>query len=357
VELRQLEQKAQSYQKLYQTFLQRYHEAAQQESFPLADAHIISAAMPPLAASQPRTALVLAIAAILGIVAGGAAAVLRELTDYVFRTADQVRGELGIDAIGLLPLVPAAQQPRESRIATNVPISRYAIDNPLSAFAETLRLVKIAVDLALRDRSPKVIGVVSLLPKEGKSTVAMNFASALASQGKRTLLIDADTRNPTLTRVMEWQTEVDAQLASATLPPLAEFLRYEPDSGLHVMPCIFANNNARLADGLSSEVLEVFLQSHRHSFDYIVIDLPPIGPVAAAGTLASTIDAFLLIVEWGVTSRGAVRAALAKERQIREKLVGVILNKVDLTKLHAYEHFGTVGYYRKQYEAYYNRKT
>jgi succinoglycan biosynthesis transport protein ExoP len=68
---------------------------------------------------------------------------------------------------------------------------RYAIDHPYSAFAETLRSAKVAADLALKDRSPKIIGVVSLLPKEGKSTVAKNFASLLALGGAMTLLIDA----------------------------------------------------------------------------------------------------------------------------------------------------------------------
>ncbi len=102
-----------------------------------------------------------------------------KLMDRVFRTVEQVREELGLDVLGMLPVVSRASLP-EHVPDTMAPILRYAIDNSFSAFAETLRSAKVAADLALGDRSPKIIGVVSLLPEEGKSTVAKNFASLLA---------------------------------------------------------------------------------------------------------------------------------------------------------------------------------
>lgn len=352
VQLRQLEQKAESYKTLYQTFLQRYQETAQQESFPLTDAHVISSASRPLEPSHPRTPLVLAISLTLGILAGAGAAILREFTDYVFRTAGQVRDELGTGALGILPLVSRASllEAVPDKVA---PVMRYVIDNPFSVFAETLRSAKVAADLALKDRSPKVIGLVSLLPKEGKSTVAKNFASLLALQGAKTLLIDADTRNPALTRAMGYERVYGAQSEFSTLPPLSALLRQETESGLQLLPCIYAKEDSRVAEGFSSATFHALLQSSDQSFEYIVIDLPPIGPVVSARGMASAIDAFIIVVEWGVTSRGAVRAALAREHAISEKLLGVILNKVDMKKLKIYEHFGSDGYYNKHYENYY----
>jgi succinoglycan biosynthesis transport protein ExoP len=354
VQLRQLEQKAESYKTLYQTFLQRLQETAQQETFPLAEAHIISAASPPLQASHPRTTLVLAISMALGVLAGASVAVLREFTDYVFRTTEQVRADLGVDALGLLPDVPNAI-PQKGSPSRNSPITRYAIDNPLSPFAETLRLAKVAADLALADRSPKVIGLASLLPKEGKTTVAANFAGLLASQGERTLLIDADTRNPTLTRVMMGESGKGLQGECFALPLPGGAVAYEPQSGLHILPYTAAKSDARIAQGFSPEMLQTLLQNCGQAFDYVVIDLPPIGPVADVRSLLPAIDAFIFVIEWGATSRGAVRAALAKERSITDKLVGVILNKVNMKKLRAYEHFGTGGYYRRHYEKYYKQ--
>ncbi|MGH8612557.1 MAG: GNVR domain-containing protein, partial [Gammaproteobacteria bacterium] len=336
VQLRQLEEKARSYNTLYQTFLQRYQETAQQEGFPLTDAHIISAASQPGAPSYPRTALVLAITLALGTVAGISIAILREFTDHVFRTAGQVRDELGVAMLGMLPAVDPTSL---AQAVPNItpPILRYAIDDPFSAFTETLRSAIVAADLALRGKCPKIIGLVSLFPKEGKSTVAKNFASLLAFGGAKTLLIDADTRNPTLTRAIGCERRQSSQSGLST-PPLAELIKDEPDTGLQILPSIYAKDDPRVAKGLSSAMLQALLQSSDRSFEYIVIDLPPIGLTANARGMASGIDAFIFVVEWGMTSRGAVRAALAEERPISDKLLGVILNKVDMKKLKFYEH-------------------
>jgi succinoglycan biosynthesis transport protein ExoP len=354
VELRQLEQKADSDQTLYKTFMQRYQETAQQEGFPLTDAHVISEASRPLLPSYPRTAVALAISLAVGTIMGFSAAIFRERSDRVFRTMEDVRAELGADALGLLPIIPDEALPN-SVPGDAVPIMRFAIDNPLSAFAETLRAAKVAADHALRERCPKIIGLVSLLPKEGKSTVAKNFASLLALQGASTLLIDADIRNPALTRAMGYGRGQGSKSATSALPSLAELLRYEPEGGLQVLPCLYARNDPRVAEGLTSATFRALMQSSDRSFDYIVVDLPPIGPVVNARGMASAIDAFILVVEWGATARGAVRAVLARDHMISEKLLGVILNKVDMKKLKIYEHFGSDGYYNPHYESYYNK--
>ena len=355
VHLRQLEQKAESYKSLYQTFLQRYQETAQQETFPMSDQHVISVATPPIDRSFPRKPIVFAISAGIGALAGISIGMLRELMDRVFRTAEQVRDELGIDALGLLPIVAQGSLPKQVPGKSNMaPIMRYAIDDPFSAFAETLRSAKVAADLALQDRSPKIIGVASLLPKEGKSTVAKNFASLLALQGAKTLLIDADTRNPSLTRAIGCERRQDSHKDPA-LPRLSELLKVEPDSGLQILPCIFAKEDPRVADGFSAPMLHTLMQGSDQAFQYIILDLPPVGPVVNARGLASAIDAFIFVVAWGTTSRGAVRTALEREPSIKDKLLGVVLNKVDMKNLKNYEHFASDGYYHGLYKKYYRK--
>ncbi len=350
-QLRQLEEKAESYKTLYQSYMQRYQETAQQETFPMTDGHVFSVASPPLAPSRPRTPLVLAISLALGTLAGVGAAALREVMDDVFRTVEQVHDELGVNVLGMLPIVSGASFPQRVP-GTMAPILRYVIDDPFSAFAETLRSAKVAADLALRDRSPKIIGLVSFLPNEGKSTVAKNFASLLALQGAKTLLIDADTRNPALTLALGYERRQSSP-SYPSMPPLIELLKDEPESGLTVLPCIYATDDPRIADGLSPTTLQALLESSDQSFEYIVIDLPPIGPTVSARSMVSAIDAFIFVVEWGATSRGAVRAVLAKEQPIRDKLLGIILNKVDMKKVKNYEHSRSDGYYRQYYENYY----
>ncbi len=353
VQLRQLEQKAESYKTLYESYSQRYEGSAQQETFPMGDSHVVSAANRPLLPSSPRKPIVLGISLALGALAGISIGMLREIMDRVFRTADQVRDELGVDVLGMLPIFSSNSLPQGVR-GNMAPIMRYAIDDPFSAFAETLRSAKVAADLALRDRSPKIIGVVSLVPREGKSTFSKNFASLLALQGAKTLLIDADTRNPALTRAIGCERRQGSQRESV-LPPLDELVKCEPDSNLQILPCIYSKEDPRVADGLSSAVLRTLVQGSDYSFEYIILDLPPLGPVVNARGLASAIDAFIFVVAWGATSRGAIRAVLEREHSIRDKLLGVVLNKVDMKKLKVYEHFGSEGYYHSVYKNYYKR--
>jgi polysaccharide biosynthesis transport protein len=364
VQLRQLEQKAESYKVLYQNYLQRYQEAAQQESFPMTDGHIISAANPPLAPSHPHKTVVLVISLALGALAGVTVGLLRESMDRVFRTVEQVRDELAVEVLGILPILPpasslpsknvkAAETDSNFDMGNMAPILRYVIDHPFSEYAETLRSAKVAADITLKDRSPKIIGVVSLLPGEGKSTVTKNFASLIALQGARTLLIDADTRNPGLTRGIGSESRKDTQSETSVPPLLAKLLVSEPESGLQILPCIYAQDDPRVASGISSATLQALLRDIDQSYDYVLIDLPPIGPVVNARGMAPALDAFIFVVAWGETSRGAVRSVLAKEHSIREKLLGVIMNKADMEKLAGYEHFGSDGYYYRRYKNYY----
>jgi polysaccharide biosynthesis transport protein len=355
-QLDQLEQKAESYKTLYQTYMQRYQEAAQQESFPMTDSHIVGPASPPLVPSHPRKSIDLGVSLALGALAGFGFGLIRELSDRAFRTAQQVRNDLGVDVLGSIPVIDPSFLP-EAVCNTMAPMMRYVIDNSFSAFAETLRSAKVAADLALHDRPTKVVGFVSFLPGEGKSTLAKNYASLLALQGAKTLLIDADTRNPGLTLAIGCGRKLNSPEKFATVPPLTELLQLETDTGLQILPNFLADDDPRVADGLSVATIRGLLTVSAQTFEYVIIDLPPIGPLVNARGLASAIDGFIFVIEWGETSRGAVRTILANEPWISDKLLGVILNKVDMKKLKIYESFDSDGYYFSRYDCRYTRQT
>ena len=105
VSLRELEREADVFKNLYETFLQRYQDAIQRQSFPNSEARVITPASLPGAPSWPKGSIVLAFSALLGLLAGSAIGVYREAKDRVFRVAHQVRDELGLDLIGMLPAV------------------------------------------------------------------------------------------------------------------------------------------------------------------------------------------------------------------------------------------------------------
>jgi succinoglycan biosynthesis transport protein ExoP len=366
VALRELEREAETYRTLYQSFLQRYQEAVQQQSFPITEARIITSALVPLGPSHPKGSIILALSLLLGGFAGAALGVVRELRDRAFRTEDQVREELTVEFLGVLPLVdqpkskprkkpwlkmgagqkPDAEDGAAKRLLPTQPlVMRHVLDNPLSNFAETLRAVKIAADLTLAGRTPKTIGIVSVLPDEGKSTVAKNLGSLLAHLGARTLLIDADLRNPGLTRTVAPEAEAGIVQAALDGTPIKDLLLHEEESKLAVLPAVLQRRLPHASEFLASAGVRSVLKQAEDDFEWIVLDLPPLGPVVDVRAIAARIDAFVLVVEWGRTTRKLVRTTLEADRPLREKCLGVIFNKVDLKKLKLYEAYGSKAYY------------
>jgi succinoglycan biosynthesis transport protein ExoP len=365
VQLRELEREAETYRSLYQTFMQRYQEAIQQQSFPVSEARVITAATPPQYASYPKRGLILALSLVFGAMVGSGLGALREYRDRVFRVASHVRDELGLEFLGMLQVVDTQvtaksekgedQDPRQIHVTNS--LQRYSIDHPLSSFAETLRSAKVAVDLALGDRKPKVVGVISVLPNEGKSTVAKNFASLLAHLGARGLLIDGDLRNPGLTRGIARQADAGILEAIRGDRPFRDLLLSEPDSGLFFLPAVIKKRVQHSSEILSSPGMRAVLAEAGKAFDYIIVDVPPLGPVVDVRAAASLFDAFLFVVEWGRTPRIMVQNILTSDNSLYEKCVGVLFNKVNMQKVNLYEGYGSKDYYYSRYSKYYHKDT
>jgi succinoglycan biosynthesis transport protein ExoP len=365
VQLRELEREAETYKNLYQTFLQRYQEAVQQQSFPVTDARIISYATPPKGASFPRKPLVLALFFILGAAIGGSIGALREFRDRFFRTGEQVRSVLNLEFLGATPLIarekaiPPGDKATESDVRLIRPTSsaaNYVVEHPLSAFAETMRSSKIAMDLSVPGKKCKVIGVVSTLPGEGKSTVATNLARLLASQGAKTVLIDGDLRNPGATRLLARHAQAGLLEVLLEGRDVRDALVLDPKTRLVFIPAVVKQRVPHSSELLASIRMQNLLTKLGEEFDYIILDLPPLGPVIDARAIAGKVDGFIYVVEWGKTGRRAVRQTLETEPLIYEKCLGVILNKVDQERMKLYRLYGSNEYYYSRYSQYYQEE-
>ncbi len=360
VQLRELLRAADSYKNLYQTFLQRYQEAVQQQSFPITQARVITRPTTPDKPSRPKKPLVIALFAVLGAAVGSAIGGFRELRDRFFRTAEQVRDELGLEFLGLAPLIKSSSTPPSS-FESDDPhlfhrrsnVSCYVFEHPMSAFAETLRSAKMAVDLERKGSKAKIIGVVSTLPGEGKSTISMNFAELLAMQGSRTLLIDCDLRNPGSTRALAGHADEGLVEVLTEGRPIKDLLLKSDKSSLVMLPAVVKRRIPHSSEMLASTAMEELLSGVETDYDYIILDLPPLAPVIDARAIAERVDAFIYVVEWGKTTRNVVRTTLHTDTEISEKCVGVILNKVDSEKMKLYRAYGSSEYYHSRYTSYY----
>jgi succinoglycan biosynthesis transport protein ExoP len=432
VSLRDLESNAQTYRALYDNFLQRYMESVQQQSFPVTEARVITAATQPLSKSSPKLILVLGVMTLVGGALGLAAAAWRDFADKVFRTVHQVENILQTDCIAVIPFIkrddpknngigptkPGEQSPgfgitrlgqtikrvgqergielgrlgqeiktatrgfsaalarigndveladqkseiRSAKplrpahraaqtISTDTGIFSEIVDSPLSAFSEAIRSIKVAIDQSPTVGGGRIIGFTSSVPNEGKSSIVTAVARWVAQTGARTLLVDCDLRNPTLSRALSPGAMAGLLEVVKNVSPLEKALWVDDVTGLKFLPVAMKRNQAHSSEILASAQTRKFLDSLRTSFDYIFIDFSPLMPIVDVRVSTNLVDSYVYIVAWGQTRIEFAKQALHTARGIYERLLGVALNKVDLTSVGRYEAAG--GYYTHSHYARY----
>ncbi|MER8435632.1 polysaccharide biosynthesis tyrosine autokinase [Mesorhizobium sp. M1312] len=371
VKLRELEQKATALSTLYQTFLGRYEEASQQQSFPVGKIRVISDATLPQSAATPRTSIVLGLSLVLGLMMGAGVGGLNEFRERFFRTGEDVRDRVGLKFLGYLPIIGSkvAKDDKRDDVQADVKTAqspsaaerrarmRVSIDAPASMFSETLRSAKIAFDVVMEGQGSRVIGVISVLPGEGKSTVAANLAGLLAANGSKTLLVDGDLRNPGLSRSLGMEAEQGLMEAVVSGQTWQSVGKIDRQTKLAIVPAVPRGHFSHTSELLSSAGMRRFIDNAKGTFEYIIVDLPPLGPVVDAKAFAPLADGFVLVTEWGRTPRAMVQSILSSEPYIANKIVGVVLNKVDLKKLAKYGSIGGSEKFFDKYSSYYLEKS
>jgi succinoglycan biosynthesis transport protein ExoP len=362
IELRQLESAAQTYRALYDNFQQRYMDSVQQQSLPLTEARVITRASPPLAPSSPKSLKILAAASIGGLVLGFGLAMLRETSDRVFRTGKQVEARLNVECLAIVPLIKggAKAAPVSNKgaaaitsriIAPNAGLFRNVIDAPLSPFAESIRAVKVSVDLPGAAKSNKVIGITSSHPNEGKSTIAASLAQLIADGGARVILVDCDLRKPSLSRRLVADGTgglIDVLTNKASLDKV---IWSDPSTRLSFLPAGVKSHLIHTSEILASDAMKSLFERLRDSYEYVIVDLSPVTPVVDVRSATHLVDTFLFVIQWGKTKIDVAEHALNTARGVYENLLGVVLNKVDLKALNRYEGHGN--YYYSRHFAHY----
>jgi len=351
VRLRELETAANTYRGIYETFLSRFTQSVQQQSFPSTEARLVTFASPPRTPSSPKIALTMALATLCGLGLGVMAAFAREQMNRQIHTRGQVEELLNTNCLAVLPLLRNDSRVFGPLRATKASKAFHQIIGaaPFSGTAEALRHIKVAIDL--HPRGAKIIGLVSALPGEGKTTVATSFAAFVAKSGARTLLIDADLRNPAMTRTLGYSKAPGLLNMVAERTDYKELVISDTKFKFDFLPASTRVRTSNSSDVLTSAAMKDMLKSASAEYDYILVDLPPILPVVDVKASASLFDAFVLIVEWGTTAGGEIVKAVETSPLLSERLLGVVLNKADEVIMRRFE-----GYSDRRYSYYSDEK-
>ena len=365
IQLRELESAAQTAQELYDNFLERYMQAVQQQSFPITEARLVDPAEPPTSKNHPKKFLILLLTGATGFVVSFCAASLRESSDRVFRSSAQVQDHLLVKCLAVLPNVRTAasssvptQRATAAILTAPAVLGRtqsmlsYTLDEPFSQFTEALRSIKVASDLKGSAEALKVIGLTSTLPNEGKTVVAANYAHVIAKGGGSTILIDADLRNPTLSRQLARPGGLGLVDIIAGGTTIDDVIVGDSRTGLTFLPSGSTAKILHTHDLLSSDAMKKLIGQLRRRYECLIIDLPPLIPIVDARATANFVDAYIYLVEWGRTRIDTAKHSLSNAPELHKRLLGVVLNKVDMTKLKRYERYLS-NYYYDEYSGQY----
>jgi polysaccharide biosynthesis transport protein len=371
VALRELESNAQTARSLHDNFLQRHLDAVQQQSFPITEARVVTKASPPLTKSKPRTFLVLAFSLGGGLITAVGFGLLRDSWYPVFRSSSEVEDILQTRCIAALPLlrndeptwgtasrdsIPDKTVHSLSNITPQdvtgvltqpsgdcgVPVSKSsqriirngdgplwrAAKSPMSAFAEAIRSIKLSIDLNRPGNRSNVIGITSALPYEGKSTVSGALALLIAQTGARTVLVDCDLRNPTLTKMLAPNAQLGFLDVVSGTADISDVAWAHEGGALTFLPGVTDQKPANTMEILASSGTTMLIEMLREQYDYVLIDLSPLTPVVDVRATAQLVDTYLLVVEWGRTRVDQIEHALRDAQGLCDKLLGVALNKM-----------------------------
>ncbi len=343
VKLRALEREANASRTLLETFLARAEETGSQEDYQRADAHLVSKADIPTSPVAPKKGLLVAI----GFLAASAVAVgltfLLEFMDSGFRSEEQIEQTLGVASLGLVPALKRSwgriQRP-----------STYVTKHPASAYVESIRSLCISLQLSNGDHMPRVVLIASALPNEGKTTVAVSFASFLSHAGLRVLVIDTDLRKPSVHHALGVAARPGLIDYLNNRSPLTSVIQHDPSTGIDVIAA--GRSRADRMDLLATDQMKELLNQLRPTYDVVILDSAPLLAVSEARILVRIADKTVFLVRWADTRRDTALRGLQHVVDAGSNVVGVMLTMVDFQK-YAKNRYGEFGHYYRRIEGYY----
>lgn len=374
VKLDALQKEAATLSELYQNMLGKAQEIEQQQSFPVSNVRVLSYAQPPLQPSGPSTKRAALAMGILGLFIGLLWAAIREARERHLRTASDVTDHSPIRFLGHLPVLPKARFRPErlppaarqaelaappatggtlpvvaQRVNPTLRVSIPVLAFPNSVYAETLRHVQLAAG-----RKPDglpVLGITSFHPYEGRAAVSLNFAAQFGLGQKSVLLIDADGRGRALSRLVGVDPMPGLSDAAAGDERWQDLLAPIEGTNVTVLPCGTATGG-RSDDLTTAGFLETVLRDAAQIFSAVVIDVPPLYPVAQGRAILQDLPHFAIVAEWGRTPRDLAELALADDPELEERCIGVVYDRVNLRRLRRYLPPGTAEQYVGMAKAY-----
>jgi capsular exopolysaccharide synthesis family protein len=355
-----LKHEAEANKQLYDGMLQKLKEAGITAGLRSSNIRVVDPALIPTGPTRPNKTRNIMLSVLVGLIGGIGLALLREYMDNTVKTPDDIETLARLPSLAVVPSLSNSSGKRNGRFAKLLksPViagkegraELISHNMPQSQMSEAFRALRTSLLLSQADHPPQVILMTSALPREGKTTAAVNLAVTLAQLGDKTLLVDADLRKPGINRALSL---VDGKHAG-----LSSYLAGVSSLDLITVPHPAITNLAAIptgpippnpADLLSSRRLTELIAELRTRYKFVVIDSPPIMAATDAVILSVLVDGVLIVVRSGETPKEAFTRTRDLLAGVKCHMLGVVLNAVDASSP---DYYYSYRYYPYSYGGY-----
>ena len=333
---------------LYDMVTSRMKEADITSALPFNNVRVLDRALAPKAPFRPNLTINLLAALMFGALCGIALIILLELLDTTVKNQIDVE-RLKLPFLGLMPQIDTGVgRGAEKRSTEFRERDLFVLRSPRSAVAECARFIRTSLVFMSPDRPLRAIVVTSPGPEEGKTTTAVSIAITMAQTGSRTLLVDTDMRRPRLHKVFGIEAEHGLSTLLVGESTLDATIKKTEVDKLDVLVCGLPPPNP--AEMLLSQHFKDLVAELVKRYDRVIFDAPPLGPVTDPAIVGALTDGVVLVLKCAKTRKDTTEAALKALSDAKARVLGAILNEVDVTsKRYAGAYYA---YYHK-YGAYY----
>ncbi len=341
-----LKREADTNKELYKGLLQRMKEAGVSAGLTVSNIQVVDQAEVPTRPYKPNKQLNLLLAAVIGLFLGVGLAFFFEYLDNTVKTPEDIEQLTRLPSFGIVPEISYEKRKRLDKEISH-PVELVTHRHPRSILSEAYRNIRTSILLSFSEKPPKRIAITSPNPMEGKTTTVINTSIALSQTGVRVLIIDTDMRKP---RVHHFFNGEDGAGLSNFLSGHANLdsivKKTEVPNLFYIASGPIPPNPSEL---LGSNLFKSMMDALGKKFDHIILDSPPVLGFADSLILSSIVDGVILVVLGGKTPRETLQRAKEVLYQVNAKILGVVINRVDLQR-------GNYGYYYYRYHYYYGKE-